>query len=312
MNIQNAPQHIPPTNTSPPLAPDQVTESTSYDSNPASISFEGLSRMFTYAKGVAISMIVLGLLSSVSNFGGGGFDGQDFDSYAEPVGNASQQLNSVDGISTQPFWANVSRVEFSDMALPFLLIVLVLGLIGLVLGAAIGAVYKGVVAAAGNAAAEKRTITIGQAFSQMGQHFGSLFVAELLVGLRILGGLLLFVVPGVRAIFRYQFLPNIILKEGLSPNAAIMRAKQLTQGHLMEMLGISFVAGAVPFIGGVLGAGGNALAYQQIDYVKSNGLAHPKTHWLNYLCLALILLAVIAIILIVVVLVLIAFQDPAF
>ena len=148
----------------------------------------------------------------------------------------------------------------------------------------LSAVYKGFVAAGAVAAIERRKITAGEAFSEMGSRFGTLFSAELNTALRIFGGLFLFIIPGIRAQLRYQSTSFIIMADKkITASEAVKLSKNLYRNHLMEAFGISTVGGLIPFIGGALSASGMALSVQQLKTYKKLGLATPETHALNYI-----------------------------
>ncbi len=122
----------------------------------------------------------------------------------------------------------------------------------------------------------------------MTNRFGTLFVAELIAILKIIGGYILFIIPGIRAQLRYEALPYVIMNDNtISAKAAVAQTKELYQKHLMEVFGIRFFAGIVPVIGQAFAAGGIGLSMQQLQAYKQAQLATPKTHWLNYLGLIL-------------------------
>ena len=75
------------------------------------------------------------------------------------------------------------------------------------------------------------------------KHFGSAFVASLLMGIFILLWSLLLIVPGIIADLRYSMTYFIIADNpGISGMAAIKKSKEMMRGHKWELfvLGLSF------------------------------------------------------------------------
>ncbi len=303
MPQQSASQNV--SNQNPQVADNSFV----YDSNPFTLSFKGFGLFAQYAKGVVIAIVIFGLLSFVgniiseisSNFSDRS-NNQSSTSFFDDV-NDDRQVTIQDDFSgsSESLITNGSNqndtVDGGEIAGIVVIIgIVILGIIivAIPFSAAISAVFKGVIAAGMVASMHKRTITFGEAFSAMGNRFTTLFLSELIVTLKIIGGYMLFIVPGIRAQLRYKALPYIIMnEESVSASQAITKSKELYRGHLIEILGIGFVGGIIPFIGQAIDAGGVGLSYQQIAYYKENNLQTPKTHWLNYIGLILAILFIL-------------------
>ncbi len=88
-----------------------------------------------------------------------------------------------------------------------------------------------------------------------------------LVGILVVAGLLLLVVPGVILFCRLRFVPYLLLDAELSPGEAVRGSLELTRGSTLRILALTalglllFVAG-LPFlgVGGLLGGTVGALA----------------------------------------------------
>lgn len=242
-----------------------------YDSNPFTLSFKGFGLLIDYAKGVFIAILVfsfLGFFSSIL-------------SYIPDTSNSNNDFSSGStSVSSNTGTDSINWAVVGGIA------VLVIGVmfVALAVSVLISAAYKGFVAAGAVAASERRKITAGEAFSEMGSRFSTLFGAELNTTLRIIGGYLLFIVPGIRAQLRYQSTPFIVMSnKEMSASDAVKSSKNLYRNHLLEAMGISTVGGIIPIIGSAIAASGMALSVQQLTAYSKLGLATPKTHWLNYI-----------------------------
>ncbi len=241
-----------------------------YDSNPFTLSFKGFGLLIDYAKGVFIAILVfsfLGFLANIASYI------PDNSVKGSPNSGASSVTNTAAADSVN--WALVGGIT-----------ALVIGVLFVVIAVSvlISAAYNGFVAAGAVAAIERRKITAGEAFSEMGSRFGVLFSAHFSVALRTIGGYLLFIVPGVRAQLRYQSMPYIIMaNKDISAANAIQSSKNLYRNHLMEAMGISTVGALIPFIGSAITASGMAMSVQQLTAYSKLGKATPKTHILNYI-----------------------------
>jgi hypothetical protein len=256
-----------------------------YNSNPFTISFDGFGLFVDYAKGVFITVLLLGLLSFGVNFVG---------NIATSFIDSSDSSNQTAEIQTESdittVQSSISVLETSGL---FLFFGLLTGVFVVVLAVSllISAAIKGFIAAGTVSASRKKQITAGQAFSQMGSRLGTLFLAEAVTTARIIGGFILLIIPGVRAQLRYQAVPFIIMKHPeIKTIEAVDMSKRLYKKHLMEVFGIYTVGAIIPFIGQSLSASGVTLSLNQLeDYANANHPT-PKTHWINYLGLILVLL----------------------
>ena len=193
--------------------------------------------------------------------------------------NNNTNSSSISGSST----ASADPINWGMVA-GIATLVIGISVVAIAFSVLISAAYKGFVAAGAVAAVERRKITAGEAFSEMGSRFGVLFSAELNTTLRIIGGMLLFIVPGIRAQLRYLSTPYIIMQnKDISASNAVKSSKDLYRNHLMEAFGISTVGGLIPFIGSAVAASGMAMSVQQLTAYDKLGKATPKTHILNYI-----------------------------
>lgn len=85
-------------------------------------------------------------------------------------------------------------------------------------------------------------------FTNFDQYFNYL-ICNLLVTLIFLGGLLLFVVPGIVWALKYQFAPYLVIDKKMKPLEAIKKSGKMTYGHKMNLFLFWFVAFGVLILG---------------------------------------------------------------
>lgn len=101
-----------------------------------------------------------------------------------------------------------------------------------------------------------------------------------------LGGMILFIIPGIIILARAALAPFIVYEERLSGFAAIKRSFQLTKGHTFEMIGVSFAQaitfgnGMLSFVGSLSGVG---MRYRQLKDAEAANASTGKMHFLNWL-----------------------------
>lgn len=231
-----------------------------YESNPFSVTFRGLDWLFKYNQSLAIVILVVTALFMAPQF--------TFNSTA-PTPNQVQNGTQLPAAST----------EFS---LQLGLLVLLLIVCALVVALLVSTVITAFLSFVSWKTSRKETTTFSETWKAVTSNFRSLLVVELIAWVKIIGGLILFIVPGIRAYLRYQMVMFPIFERGAKPREAIQEMKGLTSGRLIELFGISTVAGLIPFVGGVLQLGGLAVAYPQLNAIKTSS-EKPKKHWLNYI-----------------------------
>ncbi len=244
-----------------------------YESNPFSLSFRGFELLIKYAQSIMITALVLSLVGGAFNLGSGFFDDS----------------------STTTDSSVVTTGEIDEEVSPALIAVII-GIVGVAVFFVVlfslifTTAYNGTIAAGMLASSRHEHITFGQAFTLMKQRYFVLFFATFLAVLRIIGGYLLFIIPGIRAQLRYNALPFIVMEQPhLSATQAVNECKRLYKNHLMESLGISSVGGLIPIVGPLISSCGYALSQQQIRQYKDANLPKPPVHILNYLVFGLII-----------------------
>ncbi len=69
--------------------------------------------------------------------------------------------------------------------------------------------------------------------------------ASILVGLIIVGGLLLLIIPGIYWAIKYQFTLNLVVDKKLQPVEALKESGKITYGHKWWLLGFGIVLGLI-------------------------------------------------------------------
>lgn len=116
-----------------------------------------------------------------------------------------------------------------------------------------------------------KRVSLGDALNFGLRRFGSLFVTSLLVGLVLVVGFILLIVPGIIFYVWYAFFAQVVVVEGLSGTAAMERSKALTEGYRWRIFGVIILVG---IIGAVIGFAVGLLNFVIPSYEQ---LVVPKT-----------------------------------
>lgn len=251
------------------------TKTSSVNTNPFSRAFRGLEKLFEQNALWAIIFMLLGATSTYSQFMPSG------DTSSTPAPDISSGV----GID--------SRVIFFIMGV---------SLVILAIAAVVVTYASGVVGYVTWKTSKGEKAGFGEAFKAVTERFWTILIVQVLTALKIIGGLLLFVVPGIRAMLRYQMVLLPVFDENLTATKAMGRMKSLTKNHLMEVFGIATVGAIVPVIGIALQAGGEAILYPELKTLENHDSPMPKVHWLNYLGIILLALFALAVITVAIVL----------
>lgn len=236
--------------------PEHHSSKFKFISNPFKSSFDGMSKLFKLNQTPAIIILVLSLFGGIFN-SIGSFPGSD--------GSGSSSS------ATEALHPAIIAIIVM-MVFIFLLIAIVLGVI-----------YAGIVNYITWKTSRNETTTIGKAFEQTMKRFWRILGIQIIVGLKVFFGLLLFIVPGIRAALRYQMVYLAMFDEDLDITKSQERVKALTKHHLMEVFGIMTVSQLLFPMAIIIQMGGESILYPQLKYLKAHNLPKPQTHWLNYI-----------------------------
>ncbi len=73
--------------------------------------------------------------------------------------------------------------------------------------------------------------------------------SSILYMLIVLGGFILFIVPGIIWNIKFQFYPYFIIDKGMGPVEALKASASITQGAKWELLGFSLILGIINLLG---------------------------------------------------------------
>lgn len=245
-----------------------------YNSNPFTLAFQAMQRLFNTNSGWAIALIILGIFGTIGQF-------------ARAVARYSID-NSTS--STNTTLSSTGHID-PTVIIAIVIVVLVFVIFALIIGTAISAFINGMFSYVALQSENGKTVSFTEAFNETTKRFWRLFGARLLANLKILGWFLLLIVPGIIATYRYQLLPYLIMNESPDEKGiqdSHTKLKALEKGRLWEVFGVSTVASIVPFIGNVLGLSGQAALFKQLKATEEKPATRPNIHWLNYLGLVLL------------------------
>lgn len=267
-----------------------------FNNNPFSLTFEAMTRAFRINQALAITVLVGGIIMGLGN---------QILNYTPDVFNA------------------VARNSDESVAAVLTAISVVLTLFLVLLSLFVNIVWVGFTAFAGLRNARYEQTTIGAAFRAGLKVFWKVLATALFIGLivsafilpsivtAIIGGILvandqngvsigvfmaagLLFIAGLFMAIRYNVARSLayyaMIDENLSIMQSLSRSKQLTNGRLIEMIGVTGAASIVPVISPVLMAFGVGSYYLQLKVYRDNDAPMPKIHILSWLPIGLMIL----------------------
>lgn len=125
---------------------------------------------------------------------------------------------------------------------------LVLALAGLFVGLVIQILVKmGTISLFLKAHESVESLTVSDLWAPA--YFWSYLLASLVVGLMIVGGLILLIIPGIIFAIRYMFVPYLVIDRGLGFRKAMKESRRITYGHKWQLLGLLGVLGLFNLVG---------------------------------------------------------------
>ncbi len=89
-------------------------------------------------------------------------------------------------------------------------------------------------------------------FFEVTTQYKEIVLAGIFTTALIIGGLGLFVLPGIYFYCKMRFVPYLLLEDGLDARSAMQESFRLTKGHLATLLLINLVGSAAWLLGGLL------------------------------------------------------------
>lgn len=257
--------------------PTEHTTPVSYQNNPFMVAIDGLNLLFKLAMSVAIFAIVLSAILFFGNSASSVADlsdlGKDSTTLQREDEQAEQQMKEfLHHVTNQP----------PEVYLTVGAIVLVV-IFGFVV---IGTLITGVLDYTSSQLAKNKPVTINEAALAVMNRFFPYLWLQILVGLKIIGWTLLFIIPGIIMSVRYVLSGTVFFSEKLGANAATKRSSQLVKGAWLTTFASHALFSLITFsmIDLLLRPGTNAVLYRQFAATKGE---KPQAHWLSWLTLVL-------------------------
>ena len=235
----------------------KTTKDTPYENNPFMVALQGINQLFDKARGIAILLLILSVVSVILN----GFDESGKD------GNKDMQL---------PNWP----LEQWLLAAAIVAIVFLAALF-------IGSMVSGISAYTSLQIANGKKATLKEAFNAVLERFFSYIWLQILTTVKILLWTLLLVIPGIIMAYRYSLANIAFFDKGLRGNAAIKDSIKLTKGAWLTTFASQTLFDLITLgvISEVVNAGSRAILYRQFTAVKDG--AKPDAHILSWLTVLL-------------------------
>ena len=166
-------------------------------------------------------------------------------------------LFGIVAITIIPFISILGLVQLSIMAGGDLQTgVMVGGLGNLVFALVLAPLVNAAVIHAVASAYLSRPTTLGECFGHASQRFLALLGTSMLMGLAIVGGLILLIIPGILFLFWFMLAQHVAVLEGSAGSAALGRSKALMKGNVGTGFVLLLVVG---IINACMGAGASMI-----------------------------------------------------
>ncbi|HEX8846435.1 MAG TPA: serine/threonine-protein kinase [Pyrinomonadaceae bacterium] len=119
-----------------------------------------------------------------------------------------------------------------------------------------------------------RPVQIRPAFASLKKRWRPFLATSIRVGLRILFGFLLLIIPGIVMMVRYTLYAPIVLVEGLEKKAALKRARELVRRSRLTVVKVVFLQVVIPMVVTGIAAGLAGLNFKD----KSNSAPRVYGH----------------------------------
>jgi hypothetical protein len=138
---------------------------------------------------------------------------------------------------------------------------LIVALVGVVIGVIINAVLQAAIMRGAAQGSIGDQVDIDASYKWGFARFGSVLLISILVGLAVLGGFILLIIPGIIFLVMFSVAIPALVVENLRGTDAMSRSWNLVKGHFWHALGLIIVAGIITaVVGGIIGAIGGAIS----------------------------------------------------
>lgn len=138
---------------------------------------------------------------------------------------------------------------------------LIVALVGVVIGVIINAVLQAAIMRGAAQGSIGDPVDIDASYKWGFARFGSVLLISILVGLAVLGGFILLIIPGIIFLVMFSVAIPALVVENLRGTDAMSRSWNLVKGSFWHALGLIIVAGIITaVVGGIVGAIGGAIS----------------------------------------------------
>jgi len=229
-----------------------------YENNPFFVASNGITLLFNLARGVAIMLLVLSILSLFSNT----WSPSDSDTFMQVVNN----------------WTVTEWILAVGSASVIILAVIM-----------VSALFGGVSAYTSAQLVHSKNVELREAFHEAFDSLWSYIWLQIIITVKVLLWTLLFIIPGIIMSVRYSLAGVAFFdeKKQLRGNAAIKESVKLTRGAWITTFASSALFNMLTFgaINGVVSAAVNAVLYKQFNEIGDHD--KPAAHWLSWVTLFL-------------------------
>ncbi|MBM3210180.1 hypothetical protein FJZ39_02475 [Candidatus Saccharibacteria bacterium] len=241
-----------------------------YANNPFFITVDGIKRVFSYARSVAIFMLILSVISAIFNL----------------VDSATHQNTDLETLDS-----TVAEVTANPTETAIFLSVIFISATIIILASIF---VRGITDYTASRTAKGESVTLKQAAGEVLNNFWRYTVVQLLVFIKTLGWTLLFIVPGIYFYYRYSLAGAAFFDQKRSARESVQRSLELTRGAWLTTFA-SYGIVNVLTIGSVqylLNTSTTSELYSRYSAVLDEELPHPKVHWLSIVFLAVSILVI--------------------
>ena len=262
-----------------------------YNNNPFFLAVDGIELLFKYAKPIAITMLTVSIILTAMSW----FSGSAPDSAGALSG--SQDASSTFA-ATNPFQGG--NFELGGVAIVIGVIIALAVMAGITLFMIFVA---GIMDFTASSSAQKKTITLRDAFAGVGDRFWPYIKLRVLIAIKTFLWTLLFVIPGIYFANRYKLAGVAFFAENKTGNTAIKESLALTKNAWITTFATYGFLNLITFgaIQILVDTGASAKLYRNYRKTVDTSASHPDAHWISWVFLVglfglLVLLALIIIV----------------
>lgn len=193
--------------------------------NPFSIIVDGISKLFEVNKNLGWFLVLISIIGLVQNV-----------TYRSDYDQAQGDLSAS---------YNIGQAELAWFAVFFIVF-----LIPFMLAMTAALVFiHGMISYAALQSIKGKSPTIKECFQATKEKFWTLLGVAIIVFFKVLGGLLLLVIPGIRAASRYFVVSFVVFDKNLSASQTVTHTREITKGKLLTPFLALVASGLIAPIG---------------------------------------------------------------